>query len=135
LEKFLKRLFDACGLEAREAFRLRGEQIDGSFQLVDTYLLEARWQNTQADASALRSFQGKVEDRPSWTRGLFLSYAGFSPDGLSAFQARRIILMEGLDLFDALRRKIGMDVVIAAKARRAAETGNVFVRVRDLFPE
>ena len=132
-ERFLKKLFAACGLEPREAFRLRGEQIDGSFQLVDTYLLEARWQNNQADAAALRSFQGKVEDRPVWARGLFVSYSGFSTDGMSAFGARRIILMDGLDLHDALERKIPIDKVIAAKVRRAAETANAFVRVRELF--
>ena len=32
-EGFLKGLFDAFGLAAQEPFRLRGEQIDGSFQL------------------------------------------------------------------------------------------------------
>ena len=33
-------------LEAREAFRLRGEQIDGSFVLGhETYVLEAKWQS------------------------------------------------------------------------------------------
>jgi hypothetical protein len=90
--------------------------------LVDTYLLEARWQNEQADAASLRSFQGKVEDRPVWARGLFVSYSGFSTDGMSAFGARRIILMDGLDLHDELEREIPIDKVIAAKARRAAET-------------
>ena len=32
-EKFLKAVFDAYGMSARAAFRLRGEQIDGSFVL------------------------------------------------------------------------------------------------------
>jgi hypothetical protein len=32
-EKFLKKLFDAFGLEAESPFRLTGEQIDGSFVL------------------------------------------------------------------------------------------------------
>ncbi len=42
--EFLKSLFDAFGLAAQEPFRLRGEQIDGSFQLgSETYLLEAKW--------------------------------------------------------------------------------------------
>jgi hypothetical protein len=135
-ERFLKRLFDACGLEAREAFRIRGEQIDGSFQLGDApYLLEARWQNISTDAAQLRSFQGKVEDRPTWTRGLFVSYSGFSVDGLAAFGGRRIVLMEGLDLHDALRRRLSIADVISAKVRRASETGQVFTRVCDLFPE
>ena len=42
-EKFLKQLFDGFGLQARDAFRLQGEQIDGSFVLGnDTYLLDFR---------------------------------------------------------------------------------------------
>jgi len=43
-EGFLKGLFDAFGLAAQDPFRLKGEQIDGSFQLgTDIYLLEAKW--------------------------------------------------------------------------------------------
>jgi len=45
-ESFLAALFNAFGLNAREAFKLRGEQIDGSFTLAnETYLLEAKWHN------------------------------------------------------------------------------------------
>ena len=45
-ERFLKALFDAYGMDGREPFRLRGEQIDGSFQLgSETYLVEAKWEN------------------------------------------------------------------------------------------
>ncbi len=48
-EAFLKRLFDAFGLAAQEPFRLRGEQIDGSFQLAnEIYLLEAKWQGQRS---------------------------------------------------------------------------------------
>ncbi|MGD2089655.1 MAG: hypothetical protein PVH61_25995 [Candidatus Aminicenantes bacterium] len=37
-EKFLKSLFDANEMEGRASFRLTGEQIDGSFQLIgETY--------------------------------------------------------------------------------------------------
>jgi hypothetical protein len=43
-ESFLKGLFDAFGLAAHDPFKLRGEQIDGSFQLGgEIYLLEAKW--------------------------------------------------------------------------------------------
>jgi hypothetical protein len=78
-EKYLKRLFDAFGLEARSAFRLVGEQIDGSFLLgSETYLLEAKWQNEPCG-------HGKVEEKAKWARGLFVSYSGFSeprPSGI-----------------------------------------------------
>jgi hypothetical protein len=135
-ERFLKDLFDAYKLEAREAFRLIGEQIDGSFQLGhETYLLEAKWQNTQVDAGALRGFHGKVEDKSAWARGLFVSYAGYTEQGLAAFGGKRIVLMDGLDLHETLRRGLSVDDVIASKVRRAAETGRIFVRVRDLIPE
>jgi restriction endonuclease Mrr len=70
----------------RGAFRLTGEQIDGSFNLGDeTYLLEAKWQNAPVVADELDAFQGKVERKAQWSRGLFISYSGFSKDGLEAF--------------------------------------------------
>lgn len=85
-EKFLKELFDVCGLSGRASFRLVGEQIDGSFELMgETYLLEAKWTNQQIDASDLRAFNAKVEDKASWSRGLFISNSGFTEDGLQAF--------------------------------------------------
>lgn len=135
-ERFLKHIFDAFGLEAREAFRLIGEQIDGSFQLgSETYLLEAKWQNNLVGAASLRAFHGKVEDKSAWARGLFVSYVGYTEQGLVAFGGNRIVLMDGLDLHDTLRRGLSVADVIAQKVRRAAETGRVFVRVRDLIPE
>lgn len=135
-EKFLKSFFDKSGLEAREAFRLRGEQIDGSFQLVtDTYLLEAKWQNLPCGAEDLHAFHGKLDQKAAWTRGLFISNSGFSEDGLSAFgKAKRLVCMDGLDLYEVLQRKLILADVLAKKVRRAAETGAAFARVRDLFP-
>jgi hypothetical protein len=134
-EKFLKELFDAHGLQAREPFRLRGEQIDGSFVFdKEIYLLEAKWHGGRSDISHLHSFHGKVEQKAAWTRGLFISHAGFSEDGLHAFgRGKRVICMDGLDLYDALDREIPFSDVLDRKVRRAGETGMAFVRVRDLF--
>ena len=65
-EEFLKAVFDAYGMAARASFRLRGEQIDGSFVLAEqTYLLEARWRNAKVDVETLRAFNGKVEEKAS----------------------------------------------------------------------
>ena len=51
-ERFLKRWFDAWGLDAHASFRTTGEQIDGSFQHDGaTYLVEAKWHNKPADAT------------------------------------------------------------------------------------
>jgi len=135
-ERFLKQLFDAHGMEGREPFRLRGEQIDGSFVLSsDIYLLEAKWQNAQSGAADLHAFHGKVEEKAAWARGLFIAQNGFSEDGLHAFgRGKRVICMDGLDLYDTLNQRIPLNEVLARKVRRAAETGSPFVRVRDLFP-
>jgi hypothetical protein len=134
-EKFLKSLFDAYGLEAREAFRLKGEQIDGSFQLSNhTYLLEAKWQNPPCGAEMLHAFHGKVEQKASWARGLFISNSGFTEDGLLAFgRGKSVVCMDGLDLYEMMDRGLALDNVLNKKVRHAAETGVLFVRVRDLF--
>jgi hypothetical protein len=136
-EGFLKSLFDAFGLAAQEPFRLRGEQIDGSFQLAsEIYLLEAKWHGQPIGVADLHTFHGKIEQKAAWTRGLFVSNSGFTEDGLTAFgRGKRVICMDGLDLYEMLDREIPLNQVLERKVRRAAETGSPFIRVRDLFPQ
>lgn len=135
-EKFLKDLFDVYGLAAHEPFRLRGEQIDGSFQFGgETYLVEAKWQSQAIGVAELHTFHGKIEQKAAWTRGLFVSNSGFTADGLVAFgRGKRVICMDGLDLYETLDREIALTHILESKVRRAAETGSPFIRVRDLFP-
>lgn len=113
-----------------------GEQIDGSFQLSgETYLLEAKWTDLRIGAGDLRSFNAKLEDKAAWTRGLFVSNSGFTDDGLETFgRGKRVVCMDGLDLYETLDRRLSLEDVIARKVRRAAESGQPFVRVRDLYP-
>lgn len=135
-EAMLRDLFNVFGLEAREPFRLKGEQIDGSFLLQgETYLVEAKWQDAQTGVADLHTFHGKLEQKAAWTRGLFVSHSGFTEDGLAAFgRGKRVICMDGLDLYETLNREIPLNHVLDRKVRRAAETGLPFARVRDLFP-
>ena len=135
-EVFLKQLLDAYGLDARDPFRLRGEQIDGSFQLASqTYLVEAKWQGQQTGAADLHMFHGKIEQKAAWTRGLFISNSGFTSEGLAAFgRGKRVIRMDGGDLYETLHRELPLNKVLYQKVRRAAETGFRFVAVRDFFP-
>ena len=133
-ERFLKDMFDAYGLGGRASFRLYGEQIDGSFVLAgQTYLLEAKWTNDKVDTATLRAFNAKVEDKAKWSRGLFVSQSGFTEVGLSAFgRGKSVICMDGLDLYEILNQHLNFAEVIALKVRRAAESGQPFIRVRDL---
>ena len=134
-ETLLTDLFNAWGMDARGGFTVVGEQIDGSFQLGgDTYLLEAKWHRAKTDANTLHGFQGKVSERPEWTRGFFVSFAGFTDVGLQAFTAKKIILADGMDIYEALARRLSVPDIIAAKVRHASEYRNPFERVRSLFP-
>jgi hypothetical protein len=118
-------LFALHDLAPRGSFRNTGEQIDGSFKIRgETFLLEAKWQDTLTNQADLLTFSGKVGGKAEWSRGLFVSYAGFSDDGLSAFvQGRRtnIICINGLDLTHVLSGQLNLIDVIdpqAAKGRR-----------------
>jgi hypothetical protein len=136
-ETFLSCLFELFQLAPRGSFRLRGEQIDGSFRLhAEVYLLEAKWRNEQAALADLLTFSGKIEGKAQWSRGLFLSYSGLSADGLAAYARGRrtnIIAMDGLDLWHIVSGGLDLVEVLDRKARRAAETNQAFVQVRDLF--
>jgi len=134
-ETLLTDLFNAWGMDARGGFRVVGEQIDGSFQHGNaTYLLEAKWHRARTDADTLHGFQGKVNERPEWTRGLFVSFSGFTEVGLQAFTAKKIILADGMDINEALARRLSVPHIIAAKLRHASEHRNPFEPVRNLFP-
>jgi restriction endonuclease Mrr len=80
---------------------------------------------------------GKVEGKAQWSRGVFISYSGFTTDGLEAFargKATRIVCMDGFDLHCILSHGLDLAEVIALKVRRAGETNDAFASVRNLFP-
>ena len=137
-EKFLSEAFALFNLAPRGSFRLIGEQIDGSFHLDgETYLLEARWQGPKIGNRELQAFAGSVHSKSAWTRGLFVSYSGFTDEGLEAFargNATRIICMTGEELWQVMNQKLDPAEVLTCKTRRAAETGKAFVDLRTLYP-
>ena len=135
-EGFIKDMFAGFGLASRESFRVVGEQIDGSFKLQGhTYLVEAKWHGPKIGFADLMTFSGKVSGKAAWSRGLFVSYSGFTDEGLEAFARGRqtnLICMDALDLHQVLSGTVSLIDVLEEKARRAAETNRAFVPVRDL---
>lgn len=134
-ETFLQQLFEASNLQPRAPFRNTGEQIDGSFQCRgDIYLVEAKWVVNPVGAEELHIFQGKISQKAAWTRGVFISYYGFTDVGLEAFgRGKSLICISGKDINHALERHIPFADVIDRKVRAAAETGSVFVPLDKLF--
>jgi hypothetical protein len=50
----------------RESFRLKDEQIDGSFQFNnETYLVEAKWHGKPIGVAELHTCHGKIEQKVS----------------------------------------------------------------------
>jgi hypothetical protein len=136
-EGFLNELFSAYELTPKHAFRLSGEQIDGSFRLDgQTYLVEAKWHGPRIGFADLMTFSGKVGGKASWSRGLFVSNSGFTAEGLEAFSRGRqtnLICADGLDLYEVLAGRVSLVDVLREKDRRAAETNRAFVAVSDLI--
>ena len=136
-ERFLDDTFAVFNLAPRKSFRLIGEQIDGSFHLAGaTYLVEAKWQDLKIGNRELQGFAGSVRSKAIWSRGLYISYSGFTEDGLTAFgrgDATRIICLDGLELWQIIQNKLDLSEVLSLKTRRAAETGRAHVPVRELF--
>jgi hypothetical protein len=130
-QTFLKDAFNLYSLSARESLRLKGEEIDGSFMLDnEIYLIEAKWTAEQTGVADLHNFEGKLQQRAAWTRGLFVSYSGFTVGGLEAFgRGKRTICMNGQDFAEALSRELPIDHVIRQKVRQAVETGAPFTPV------
>ena len=138
-ERFLNELFAEFSLAPRGSFRLRGEQIDGSFEFEsNTYLVEAKWQSTPIGQAELLVFHGKVAGKATWSRGLFISVGGFSGDGLAAFSRGRpsnLIAMNGQDLYFILEGEMPLPEALRLKTRHAAETGEVMISVYQLLAE
>jgi hypothetical protein len=132
-ECFLNDLFNSCGLEPRNSFKILGEQIDGSFILYnDVYLLEAKWRKDLTNKSELVIFNEKVSSKSSFTRGLFISSSAYSEEALQTFKNGRticIVLATVQEIAIALSNKMNIKELIWKKVRALAEEGNCFKQV------
>lgn len=133
LQNLVSDLFDLYGLAPKGAFRVVGEEIDGSFEFQgDTYLLEARWRKDPTSATDLYAFQEKVERKSVWTRGVFVSVNGFTADALEAFargKAPRIFGFDGFDLAVVLEGLCSLDEALRRKIRALSESGTFLQRL------
>lgn len=129
-ERFLNRLFQAFDLKPNGSFKITGEQIDGSFVLFDeVYLLEAKWRSEKASKADLMLFNSKVNSKSKITRGLFISYMGYSQEALESFGRGTeisIVLMTVQELAIALERKCSLQELLFRKIRALAERGEFF---------
>lgn len=135
-EKYLFNLFDVNYLEPRSSFKLTGEQIDGSFILDNNiYLLEAKWTNNKISKGDLVIFNEKVSSKSGFTRGLFISFSGYTDEALETFSNGRtvnIVLMTVQELAIALGRELDLTYILRCKVRALAEEGNYNKSIFDM---
>lgn len=132
LEKLLNELFHLFDLSPKGAFKITGEQIDGSFTFDNNdYLLEAKWQKAQINAGDLYKFGGKISGKLKNTLGLFISLDGYSSDCTETGSSvvKSMILMDGLDLIMVLDGRIRLNEMIFIKRRHASDTGEIYYRI------
>ncbi len=127
-EKYIKEFFEIYGLQPRGSFKLVGEQIDGSFILHnEVYLLEAKWTSKPIDKANLVGFNEKVSSKSGFTRGLYISYSGYSEEAIKTFAVGRIVnvvLMTVQELAIVLSQKKDFRGFLWGKVRALAEEGD-----------
>ena len=132
LEKLLNDLFHLFDLLPKAAFKIKGEQIDGSFTFDNhDYILEAKWQKAQVNAGDLYEFGGKISGKLKNTLGLFISLDGYSSDCTQTGSSivKSMILMDGQDLMMVLDGRIKLNEMIFIKRRHASDTGEIYHRI------
>lgn len=127
-EKYINEFFEINGLQPRGSFKLVGEQIDGSFILHnEVYLLEAKWTSKPIDKANLVNFNEKVSSKSGFTRGLYISYSGYSEEAIKTFAIGRtvnIVLMTVQELAIVLSKKKDFRGFLWGKVRALAEEGD-----------
>ena len=87
------------------------------------------------NAGELYKFSGKISGKLKITMGLFISFNGFSPDcsKVDSPVLKSMILMDGNDIMAVLEERIDLTDLMYRKRRYAAETGRIFLSVREII--
>ncbi|MCE5322160.1 restriction endonuclease [bacterium] len=134
LETIFKELCALFEIEYRKSYKIRNQQIDGSFKFdAFDYLVEARWRSKLPTSQEIGGFKSKVDTKLESTRGLFISVLGFSPEVISEYEGRgaKIVFMSGEDLIYILEGRFDFCDALKLKVSKAAQEGKVYVSLRE----
>lgn len=134
LEKYINFLFKEYGLNPRSSFRLKNEQIDGSFTINgDNYLLEVKFTN-KIDYNSLILFQTKLEER-AYAKGLFITYSLVKEEDIEHLKIGRnvrFVIMTVDEIWEIINNKFDLKNIIEKKQRLLDEKILPFVSIREL---
>jgi hypothetical protein len=130
LEKLLVDLFNFFEIEVESAFKLEGEQIDGSFNFLgDNYIFEAKWQDIISANNDLYVFAYKIESNTLYPRGIFLSINGYSNEAIARITHNKkpqLILLDAADLLFVLEGRIDLKTLLKLKIKHAQTRGEIY---------
>lgn len=139
LERLLHELFKIEGLNPGEAFAIKGEQVDGAFELNGIhYLVEAKWVQQRIEPKDISWFQTKIERRLSGTLGLLIAVNGFTDEGVrTATDSKCIILMDGDDLYHVLEPRVDLSLkeLLQHKITVFSRYGIAFSTAREMLKQ
>lgn len=133
LERFLSDLFEFEGLDPRASFKIKGEQIDGSFVWANrTHLVEAKWVKLPVAGADFGAFDYKIDGKTADTRGLYISINGYSPPAITGLNGKgklRFICIDGAHLLRCLEPDRHLKKVLEILWRHADETGEAYLPI------
>lgn len=136
-EKFLNDMFQHAKVEVYKAYKLVGEQIDGSFKYEgENYICEAKWQDETAVTNQLYTFAGKILSNTMYPRGAFFSVNGFAPSAvemISMHKSPNLVLVDGSDLMCVLEELITLPELLSEKIRYAQTRACIYVSASEIL--
>lgn len=133
LERFLNNFFEFEKLNPQGSFRIKGEQIDGSFAWGgSTYLVEAKWVKDPVAGAEFGAFMYKIGGKTADTRGLYISINGYSPEAVEGLRNKgelRFVCIDGTHLLRALEPHRDFKALLDIVWRHASETGDAYLPV------
>lgn len=139
LENLLVELFQYFEIEVEGPFKLKGEQIDGSFNFEgNNFIFEAKWQDSLSANNDLYSFAYKIESNTLYPRGFFLSINGFSADAVEKITQNKkpqLILLDASDLIVVLDGRISLKDLLKRKVKFAQTRGEIYMNAHKLLSE
>ena len=135
-ERYLNQLFRFFELDPKGSFNISQEQIDGLFTFDNTeYLLEAKWHKKPLSlTNSAYAFATKIGGKSKLAMGLLVSINGFNEfENVNTDQLKCMLLMDGEDLYYVVDGKITLTELLYRKRRGLAESGQIFLKARDLI--
>lgn len=131
-EKWLFKLVDYCEIVCKKPYKTNGRQVDGAITIDGTtYLVELKFQKTQADAIDIDSLKAKVSKMADNTMAVMISVSGYSSVAITESSGSRtpLLLLDYSHLYLFLSGGMRFDEIITRIRRHSSQTGESYLSV------